>query len=145
MVFDTPQTHLLVYVTDDSGRTWSRPAVLAEPGGVKRWLPWIAYGPGGALGAMWKTTAADGSFTVWAAVSPTGSARFARPVRLSSAVSPGSVSQVAGDDNSHVALDRTTLHAVWGDRREGTLGVHYGRYSFASDPAVRQLARGGRG
>ena len=138
MVFDTAQTHLLVYVTSDSGRTWSKPAVLAEPGGVKRWIPWIAYGPTGALGAMWKTSAADGSFTVWAAVSPTGTARFARPVRLSSKASPGPVTQVAGDDNSFVALDATTLHATWGDRREGSLGVHYARYAFAGDAAVRR-------
>ena len=139
MVFDTAQTHLLVYVTPDFGRTWSAPAVLGEPGGVKRWIPWIAYGPSGALGAVWKTSAADGSFTVWAAVSPTGTTRFARPVRLSSKVSPGPVTQVAGDDNSHVVLDRTTLHAVWGDRREGTLGVHYARYTFAQDHAVVTL------
>ena len=131
MVFDTPQKALLVYVTSDFGRTWSPPARLAEPGGVQRWLPWIAYGTGGALGAMWRTTAQDSSYTVWSAVSPSGTAAFAPPVRLSSQSSPGPVSQVAGDDNSHVTLDRTTLHAAWGDRREGSLGIHYARYVFA--------------
>jgi hypothetical protein len=136
MVFDRTQTHLLVYVTSDAGRTWAGPATLGEAGGVKRHLPWIAYGAGGALGAMWKTTKADGSFSVWAAVSPTGTPRFARPVRLSSKDSPGPVNQVAGDDASTVALDRTTLHAAWGDRREGSLGIHYARYAFAQDRAV---------
>jgi hypothetical protein len=130
MVFDTSQTHLLVYVTDDFGATWQGPASLAEPGGVQRWLPWLAYGPGGALGAMWRTTAEDGSYTVWAAVSPSGTTDFAPPVRLSSQTSPGPVSQVAGDDASFVALDDSTLHAVWGDRREGSLGIHYARYDF---------------
>jgi hypothetical protein len=130
MVFDTSQTHLLVYVTDDFGSTWQGPASLADPGGVQRWLPWLAYGPGGALGAMWRTTAEDGSYTVWAAVSPSGTTDFAPPVRLSSQTSPGPVSQVAGDDASFVALDDSTLHAVWGDRREGSLGIHYARYDF---------------
>jgi len=137
MVYDRSQTGLLVSVTSDHGRTWTRPARVAERGGEKRWLPWIGYGSGGALGVMWKTAFADGSFEAWAAVSPTGGTRFARPVRLSSKRSAGAVSQVAGDDASFVVLDRTTLHAAWGDRREGTLGIHYARYHFASDAAVR--------
>ena len=136
MVFDSTQTHLLVYVTTNYGATWSTPARLAEPGGVQRWVPWIAYGSRGALGVMWRTTYPDGSYATWAAVSPTGTARFASPVRLSSKNSPGPVTQVAGDDASFVALDATTLHAAWGDRREGTLGIHYGRYTFASDRSV---------
>ena len=136
MVFDARQTHLLVDVTNDFGRTWSRPVALAEPGGVTRWLPWIAYGTGGALGVMWRTTAKDGSYAVWAAVSPSGTTGFASPVRLSSKDSPGPVSQVAGDDASTVALDRTTLHAAWGDRREGSLGIHYARYEFAAKAAA---------
>jgi hypothetical protein len=130
MVFDSAQTHLLVYVTTDSGRTWSAAARLAEPGGLQRWLPWIAYGTGGALGVVWRTAAADGSYATWATVSPRGGTAFAGPVSLSSKSSPGPVSQVAADDASFVALDRTTLHAAWGDRREGSLGVHYGRYTF---------------
>jgi hypothetical protein len=89
---------------------------------------------------MWRTTYEDGSYAAWAAVSPAGDGSFRRPVQLSSKRSPGPVSQVAGDDNSTVALDRTTLHAVWGDRREGSLGVHYGRYHFAADRAALQPA-----
>jgi hypothetical protein len=139
MVYDSAQRTLLVHVTGDFGRTWTGPARLAERGGKMRWLPWIAYGPTGALGVMWRTAFSEGSYEVWAAVSPSGSIRFARPVRLSSQRSPGPVSQVAADDASFVALDGTTLHAAWGDRREGTLGIHYGRYSFASDPAVQAL------
>ncbi|MCW2544616.1 MAG: hypothetical protein JWM40_2168, partial [Frankiales bacterium] len=137
MYFDTDQRALLVQVTSDAGRTWTKPVRLAEKGGVQRWLPWIAYGTGGALGVTWRTTYGDGSYATWAAVSPTGTTSFGSPIRLSSKLSPGPVSQVAGDDNSHVTLDRTTLHAAWGDRREGTLGIHYARYRFAADPQVR--------
>jgi len=140
MVYDAAQRALLVHVTTDFGRTWTGPARVGEQGGGTRWLPWIAYGPGGALGAMWKTAYADGSFDVWGAVSPAGSTRFARPVRLSSKRSPGAVSQVAADDASFVTLDGSVLHAAWGDRREGTLGIHYARYAFGSDPAVRALS-----
>lgn len=143
MVFDRSQKALLVHVTADFGRTWTASSPLAEPGGVQRWLPWIAYGTSGALGVMWRTTYDDGSYAAWAAVSPAGDGAFRRPVQLSSARSPGPVSQVAGDDNSTVALDRTTLHAVWGDRREGSLGVHYARYHFAADRAALQPASPG--
>lgn len=139
MVYDTAQQSLLVHVTKDFGRSWTGPARLAEHRGGKRWLPWMAYGSTGSLGVVWKTASSEGSFEVWAAIAPSGSPRFARPVRLSSRRSPGPVSQVAADDASFVVLDRTTLHAAWGDRREGTLGIHYARYSFAADPAVRAL------
>jgi hypothetical protein len=139
MVFDKAQTGLLVLATNDFGRTWSRPVRLADKGGGKRWLPWIAYGTRGALGVVWRTEYAEGAFEVWGAVAPRGDGRFARPVRLSSKRSPGPVSQVAADDASFVTLDGSVLHAAWGDRREGTLGIHYARYAFGSDPAVRAV------
>jgi hypothetical protein len=118
MAFDPAQRNLLVHVTQDFGRSWKK-VVLAERGaGVKRWTPWIEYGPTGVLGAMWRTSYADGSFDVWAAVAPAGDSRFARPVRLSSARSPGPVAP-GGDDASDVVLTRDTLYAVWGDQRGG--------------------------
>jgi hypothetical protein len=144
MVFDPGQAHLLVYVTHGFGATWQHPARLAESNGQKRYLPWIAYGPTGALGVVWRTEYADGAYAAWAAVAPRGDNRFARPVRLSSARSPGPVSQLAGDDASDVALDGGYLHAAWGDRRGGKLGVRYGRYHYVADPAVRALSRGRR-
>jgi hypothetical protein len=142
MAFDATQTHLLVYVTDDSGGSWLGPAVLAEPGGQKRYDPWIAFGPTGALGAIWRTGYSDGTYAVWAAVSPAGDTDFAPPVRLSSQPSPGPVNQLAGDDASSVTLDGQYLHAAWGDRRTGQLGIRYGRYHYAADPAVRAILAG---
>ena len=138
-VFDTSETHLLVYVTSDSGATWRGPARLAEQGGAKRYDPWIAYGPTGALGAMWRTGYPDGTYAAWAAVSPAGNTTFAPPVRLSSQVSPGPVNQLAADDASSVTLGIRYLYAAWGDRRGGALGIHFGRYHFAADPAVQRL------
>lgn len=139
MVLDGAQSGLLVSVTDDGGVRWRGPVRLAEPGGVKRHMPWLAYGPTGALGAVWRTTSADGTYAAWAAVAPGGGTRFAAPVRLSSAPSPGPVYQLAGDDASSVALDAEYLHAAWGDRRTGRLGIRYGRYHYAADPAVRRM------
>ena len=144
MVFDAAQTKLLVYVTRDYGVTWDE-AALAEPGdGVQRWVPWIAYGPSGALGAMWLTSYADGSFDAWAGVSPSGSERFKAPVPLSSARSPGPVAP-GGDDASDVTLTDDTLYATWGDQRGGPAPTGwFGSYSdrvasyrFADDSEVR--------
>lgn len=140
MTGDADFSHLLVWTTRDGGRTWQGPAKLADLGGSRRHLPWLAIGPTGAVGAMWRTTRSDGSYTVWAAVAPRGDTDFAPPVRLSSAVSPGPVQQLAGDDASDVTLDAGHLHAVWGDRRDGSLGIRYGRYAFADDPAVQAIA-----
>jgi hypothetical protein len=89
---------------------------------------------------VWRTTRSDGSYTVWAAVAPRGDADFAPPVRISSAVSPGPVQQLAGDDASDVTLDASDLHVAWGDRRDGSLGIRYGRYGFAADPVVEAIA-----
>src|SRR4051794_18348035 len=112
---------------------------LGPPGG-RRHLPWLAIGPGGALGAVWRTTRSDDAYTVWGAVAPRGDADFAPAVRISSAISPGPVQQLAGDDASDVTLDTTDLHAAWGDRRDGSLGIRYGRYAFAGDPEVHAIA-----
>src|SRR4051794_32062691 len=77
MIGDEDFSHLLVWTTQDAGATWDGPARLADDGGVRRHLPWIAIGPTGAVGAMWRTTRSDGSYTVWAAVAPHGDADFA--------------------------------------------------------------------
>jgi hypothetical protein len=140
MIGDADFSHLLVWTTRDAGETWDGPAKLSDDGGAQRHLPWLAIGPTGALGAMWRTTKADGSYTVWAAVAPRGDTDFAPAVRVSSAASPGPVQQLAGDDASDVTLDDTDVHVVWGDRRDGSLGIRYGRYAFAADESVRSIA-----
>ena len=124
-------SHLLVWTTNDAGVTWQGPAKLSDPFGTTRNLPWLAIGPTGAVGAMWRSTAADGSYTTWAAVAKHGNTRFAAPVRISMVPSPGPVSTVAGDDASDLTLDDTDLHVVWGDHRDGSMAIHYGRYRFA--------------
>jgi hypothetical protein len=141
MVEDRDMSRLLVWTTRDGGASWEGPAPLSDPFGTQRHLPWLAIGPTGALGAVWRSTAADGSYTAWAAVAPHGDTAFAPPVRISSAVSPGPVQQLAGDDASDVTLDATDLHVAWGDRRGGSLGLRYGRYAFGADPVVETIAK----
>jgi hypothetical protein len=130
MIEDAGLARLLVWTTRDAGRTWEGPARLTDPFGTQRHLPWLAIGPTGALGAVWRSTTADGSYTVWAAVAKHGDTRFAPPVMLSSVYSPGPVQALAGDDASDVTMTATALHAAWGDRRDGALGDRYGRYDF---------------
>jgi hypothetical protein len=142
MLLDSSRTHLLVHVTADFGQTWHESAPLSDGGGVQVWHPWLAYSPSGALGAMWRTAYADGSYAVFAAVAPLGDTRFARAVQLSSARSPAPVEVIAGDDASGLALDGRYLHAVWGDHRTGQLSPWYGRYDYASDPGVAAIGSG---
>jgi hypothetical protein len=140
MVFNPPRTQLLAYVTCDSGASWQGPARLTAPDAQTLYLPWIAYGPTGVLGVFWRTGYADGDYAAWAAVSPRGDTAFAPPVQLSSAPSPGPAYQTAADDASSVSVGTRYLYAAWGDRRGGSLGIHFGRYNFAADSAVQQLA-----
>ena len=137
MVLDAQQNALLVYVTDDDGTHWTGPVRLATPQSQTLYLPAIAYGPTGALGVMWRAGYADGTYAAWAAVSPSGNGSFAPAVQLSSQPSPGPAYQLAGDDASSVALGARYLYAAWGDRRGGSLGIHFGRYDFMADPNVQ--------
>jgi hypothetical protein len=139
MVLSPDRTQLLTYVTDDSGARWAGPARLTAQDTQTIYLPWIAFGPTGALGVMWRAGAASGSYAAWAAVSPAGDTGFLAPVKLSSRPSPGPAYQTAADDASSVSLGARYLYAAWGDRRGGSLGIHFGRYDFAADPAVRRL------
>ena len=134
MVFNPARTELLVYVTTDSGLVWTGPAHLTAPAAQTLYLPWVGFGPTGALGVVWRTGYADGAYTAWSAVSPTGGPNFAPPVELSSQPSPGPAYQTAADDASSVTMGTRYLYAAWGDRRGGSLGIHFGRYEFAASP-----------
>jgi len=133
MLFNKRQTKLLVYVTHDSGRTWSQPASIGQDDVHPRERPWMAYGPSGALGVMYRTDYEDGSYDAWAAVSPKGDASFLSPVRLSSAKAAPPPNQDSNDDASYVALDAQYLHASWGDMRpRDQIEPWYGRYRFSA-------------
>jgi hypothetical protein len=117
---------LVVSVTSDYGRTWSKPVQIGQRPPNQRYEPWINYSPTGVLGVGYKTEygarcapiagCSGGSYDFWAAISRNGGRSFGRPIRISHAVSPPEPS--GGDDFSFVALDRNYLYAAWADMRK---------------------------
>jgi hypothetical protein len=138
---------MIVVVTSDSGKTWSKPIRLGGNGGLVNRTA-IAYGPTGALGVMWRMNydkekpfkptpfkrsldwndAVPGPQDVFAAVAPTGDVDFSAPVQVNAQRSPAPQDWSDGqDDWSGIAVDKSAVHVVWGDRRDGDLGVWYGQ------------------
>src|SRR4029079_617229 len=74
---------LLVYVTRDSGASWSRTHVTV---GTDR--PWIAFSPHGALGVMGRVSVSDGAQNVRAAFSFDGGRHFTTPVQVNRRPAP---------------------------------------------------------
>jgi hypothetical protein len=170
--FGTGAAHPVdVWVTEDSGATWSGPVELAESDATnaKRYMAWMDYGPTGALAVMWRTKYVDmdmfggsgfhGVFDVWAAVSLDGGHVFATPLRLSSAMSGepsptsefyGGYASPGGDDFSYLVLDRNNVHSVWGDWRTSPSdpsvvrrSMYYARVPLESAAAVSSGASAG--
>ena len=125
--------NLMVAVTRDYGQTWSTPVRIGQNPPNPRWMPWIAYGPTGALGVSYRTKygtsncttpdeCPETSYDEWAAISPDGDGHFRAPVRISHATSPAQISSgtgfAAGDDFGTVALDDKYLYVAWGDMRK---------------------------
>jgi hypothetical protein len=128
MLLDKDRTHLLVFVTHNSGASWSGPAPMGDGQPGFRDKPAIAFAPDGSLGVTWKSAYPDRgySFDVWAAVAPRGDTRFLLPVRLNDATSPA---QPCGtglhgeaytcDELDWTVLSDSYLYSVWGDGRGG--------------------------
>lgn len=112
----TSPTVLVVSVTSDYGKTWSKPVEIGQSPSNLRWRPWINYSPSGVLGVGYKTLYSDRSYDFWAAVSRDGGRTFGAPIRLSHAVS--GPEPEGGDDFSFVALDNSYLFATWADMRQ---------------------------
>jgi hypothetical protein len=124
---------LLVSVTRDYGRTWSRPAHIGQSPPNPRWMPWIAYSPTGVLGVSYRTKygtrscvtphdCTNTTYDQWAAISRDGGFHFYPPVRISRALSAAQIDSgtgfAAGDDFGTVALDEKYLYVAWGDMRK---------------------------
>jgi hypothetical protein len=126
-----------VFVTRDAGRTWSKGVQVTNDPSRGASLPWMDYGSSGVLGLMWKSTVTEGSgFEVFATISRDGGLHFARPVRISSKVSPptgiqANPSDGAGDDLSWLTVDGNELLLGWGDRREGPNQAYFARVPFS--------------
>lgn len=150
LVLCTPSARAArVFITRDSGVTWSETASLAvvpppdyagQPSnfGVNR--PWIAYGPTGALGVMWRQNYGLANFPgavgmntpgpqdVFVAISRDGGTTFGNPVQVNSSSSPApDPRQIFGDDISGLVLDNRYAKVVWGDWRSGENQTWYRR------------------
>jgi hypothetical protein len=173
---------LQVVTTNDSGANWSAPAtVVAAPpsasanapdpkaptSGIGALLsslsrpvitkPWMAYGPTGVLGFIWKQRRDDvqgpptppqspivvwgPGFDVYTGISCDGGTSWQPPLRVNAVTSPNGPS--AQDDLSYIALDAHYAHLVWGDRRHlleiknepmgaGGIQAYYGRVPFTA-------------
>lgn len=134
-------TSLHVYVTRDLGKTWTEAADLAvvppsdyrgRPSDFNVNRPWIAYGPSGALGVLWRQAYGTpplpprgsvqfGPQDVFLALARDG-VTFGQPIRLNTAASPPPDPRIEfGDDISNLVLDGHHAYAVWGDWRSGEL------------------------
>jgi hypothetical protein len=133
-VLNPAQTALLVVVTDDYGATWSAPAEIPQIAAGVVFKQWIAYGPTGVLGVVWKNRRDDipvpqvppivsgddrdtiqPAFDVYNAISCDGGLHWQTPVRLNAVTSPPGFTR--SDDLSYIALDSHASHMVWADRR----------------------------
>jgi hypothetical protein len=136
MTPDAAGTGLQIYVTKDSGKTWSGPALLGEAPANQRFKPWITYAPSGELIVMWRTLHSDKTFDVWTAISRgydgNGIAAFSAPLRASSVAAPYPPGPPTGDDYSWAAADKKYVHLSWGDGRKGATQVWYGRIPLSA-------------
>jgi hypothetical protein len=58
-VLNPARTNYLILVTNDSGATWSAPVTVQETAAGVDFKQWMAYGPTGVLGLMWRKERSD--------------------------------------------------------------------------------------
>jgi hypothetical protein len=104
------RTHFLILVTNDYGQTWPAPVTVPEAAPGPDFKPWLAYGPTGVLGLIWKDErpdiaggptapvnpnvtqdAVEVGFDVYATVSCDGGTTWQTPVRVNAESSPRGV------------------------------------------------------
>jgi hypothetical protein len=157
-VLTPSRTNLQVMMTDDSGATWTGPFAVPETGNNVDFKVWMAYGPTGVLGLVWKdqrddlpqpqpVMGANGrpiavapGFDVYSTVSCDGGKTWNPAVRMNAETSPPG--PAGHDDITYMVLDDKNAHMVWGDRRAltkvtnvpgggGGIQTYYGRLPFS--------------
>jgi hypothetical protein len=122
-------SNLEVYVTRDSGKHWTGPAVIAAPGANKQWFD---FGPNNEVAVMWKSTNKEGLIDVHSVLSRDGGTTFSSPVRVNGrSFAPEPAQNGAGDDLSWIVLDSTYSYVAWGDTRTGTVNGYFARVPLA--------------
>jgi hypothetical protein len=140
--FNAATTEMQVYVTRDSGDTWTGPAILTDDPTLGHWHPWMSFSPNGVLGIMWQNNPPRSGkpYTVWAAISRDGGTTFAQPLEVSQpfGVPPETASPApdstpffgnGGDDFSYITLDHQFAFVAWADWRPGPQTDRQGFFS----------------
>lgn len=136
----------------DKGKTWSeRIRVNDDPKANDKMqdLVWAAFNLEGDLFVAWRDrrNAMDSGYqtssAIYGAFRHTDSTNFHKNVKLSSKlVSYDTILAQKGNDFMDVTLVGDTVHAVWGDPRDGALNIWYQRYNVKTDKPtnVEELA-----
>ena len=122
-----------VWITSNDGAAWTRVLTISAAGADTIAKPWIAYGPTGALGVVFRDVHGDGSYDVKAVVSASGGQTFEGPVELSRGTAPADPPPqgTPGDDCAcNLFLDAHYLYTTWGDSRGGDLQVWFARLRY---------------
>jgi hypothetical protein len=135
-IFDNTGTENQVYMTNDFGRTWHGPTIVAEAPANPRFKPWLSFDSSGQLALVWRTCYGPlpcaSPYDVWAAVGRdrdgTG-AVFNAAIRVSSVAAPYPPKNPGGggDDFTFIIADNKYIHVGWGDSRNGRTEAWYGR------------------
>jgi len=104
-----------VYITADSGISWSGPNSIVAPDAAK---PWIEYGPSGVLGVMWRTLLDDQS-NVYATASFDGGHTFNEPLKINRTQHVYGYPGSGGDEWSRIMFANDNVYLTWADRRNG--------------------------
>jgi hypothetical protein len=146
------------YITEDSGKTWTKAASLQglpntnlmnltaaySPKGIMA-LTWRAVtpmsppaprvGPPRSWHEIWKFSDMPEHFDIWSAISRDGGKTFSAPFKVNTAPSPGVTRRRGmhdlGRDYISAAVDDDFVHMTWFDDRAGFRATWYGRVPLA--------------
>lgn len=138
--------------TYDGGLNWSNPIrINDDPIGNNRMqdLIWADFDTDGDLIVTWRDrrNGSDSTYAtaseIWAAVRCVDSTNFLPNIRLSDTIAMyDSVLASGGNDFMSVDLHHDTIHAAWGDTRNGSLSIWYKKMSIKGAPvSVKQISK----
>ena len=128
-----------MFLTRDSGRTWSGPTTVANDGKT-HWNPYLAYSPKGVLGLVWRTN--EGAafpaltpYSIWAAISNNGAhvqpaARRSTAARQRPSLARSRVGDILQDLFGDRPQQSRRLRRAWGDWRTGERNIFFSAIKY---------------
>ena len=127
-----------LWVTTDSGTTWRRRFTIIASTGDRPSHAWIAFGPKGVLGVVWRNVHADASYELLGAIATDGGVAFGQVIELASGSAPPADLPELGDDCAcNLHLDGMYLYTTLSDSRTGQRQVWFARYRYHEFSARR--------